>query len=46
MWGRGIYFAVNASYSATGYKYTRTDGLYEVFVARVLIGDTYVCGSN
>jgi hypothetical protein len=41
MWGRGIYFAVNAEYSCRGYKFTvpNCNNVYEVFSANVIIGN-------
>ena len=41
MWGKGIYFAVNANYSCPAYSY-QVPGLsktYEVFFANVTIGN-------
>ena len=46
MWGQANYFAVNASYSDRGYAYRRSDGLKEIFLAKVLTGDSYECASN
>ena len=47
MWGRGIYFAVNANYSCPNYSYqvpgTKT---YEVFAAYVITGNAYDSGSK
>jgi O-acetyl-ADP-ribose deacetylase (regulator of RNase III)/RNA recognition motif-containing protein len=40
MWGLANYFAVNASYSDT-YAYTRSDGTKEMFMVKVLTGDSY-----
>lgn len=40
MWGQGIYFAVNASYSKNGYAYRNSDGSVSIFYARVSIGDS------
>ena len=37
-WGKAIYFAENASYSHA-YRYTTKDGYYQMFLARVTIGD-------
>ncbi len=46
MWGRGLYFAVNANYSCPKYCYkipgTNT---YEVFAAYVITGNHYDAGS-
>ena len=39
MWGRGNYFAVNSSYS-DNYKSTLKDGSFQMFYARVIIGNT------
>lgn len=38
MWGRGSYFAVNASYS-NGYASTTQDGCKQMFCARVALGN-------
>jgi hypothetical protein len=38
MWGKGIYFAVNANYSCPNYSYSCGSGQYEVFFANVVIG--------
>jgi len=38
MWGVAIYFAQNASYS-NSYRYTTPDNQYQMFFARVLVGD-------
>ena len=47
MWGRGIYFAVNASYSGGGYEFNLPDGSKLLIVARVLVGDASTCqGQN
>ena len=45
MWGLANYFAVNASYS-NDYAYTRSDGSREMFMVKVLTGDSYQCSSN
>lgn len=45
MWGLANYFAVNASYSHS-YAYTRSDGLREMFLVKVLTGDSFQCQSN
>ncbi|CAF0905999.1 unnamed protein product, partial [Brachionus calyciflorus] len=40
MWGHGIYFAVNASYSKLGYSYkNKSEGTHSIFYARVALGD-------
>jgi hypothetical protein len=41
MWGRGIYFAVNANYSCPAYSYKvpYPSDTYEVFCADVVIGN-------
>ena len=44
MWGQGNYFAVNASYS-NSYAHT-SFGYKEMFLVRVLTGDSHQCGSN
>ena len=45
MWGLANYFAVNASYS-NSYAYTRSYGSREMFMVKVLTGDSYRCDSN
>ena len=45
MWGQANYFAVNASYS-NGYTHTSLDGCREMFLAKVLTGDSYDCPSD
>ena len=42
MWGQANYFAVNASYS-DGYAFHKGNGLKEMFLVKVLIGETYEC---
>jgi hypothetical protein len=37
MWGQGVYFAVNASYS-NGYAFTTTTGTKQMFYAKVQVG--------
>ena len=41
MWGKGIYFAVNASYSCPSYSYSvpGEPNTYEVFFANAIIGN-------
>ena len=46
MWGQANYFAVNASYS-NAYSYRTSDGRFkEMFLVKVLTGDSFKCGSN
>lgn len=45
MWGLANYFAVNASYSHS-YAYTRSDGSRQMFLVKVLTGDSLHCSSN
>ena len=45
MWGLANYFAVNANYSHD-YAYTRSDGTKEMFMAKVLTGESYECASD
>jgi hypothetical protein len=42
MWGKGIYFAVNANYSCPGYSFAALGEprTYEVFFANAVIGNT------
>ena len=44
-WGQANYFAVNGSYS-DNYAHTNTNGQKEMFLAKVLTGDSYQCGSD
>jgi len=47
MWGRGIYFAVNANYSCPNYSYkVPGTNTYEVFAAHVITGNAYDSGSK
>lgn len=46
MWGKGIYFAVNARFSCPQYSYPVNKDVYEVFLANVIIGNTIDTGSN
>ena len=43
--GKGSYFAVNASYSVPGYC-PPTDGVHTVFLARILVGEPCLGGAN
>ena len=45
MWGQANYFAVNASYS-NDYCYRTSDGFKEIFLVKVLTGDSYRCEPN
>lgn len=45
MWGQANYFAVNASYSHS-YAHPTSDGYREMFLVKVLTGDSYNCSSN
>ena len=45
MWGQANYFAVNASYSHS-YAHTTPNGAREMFLVKVLTGDSYDCPSN
>ena len=45
MWGQANYFAVNASYSH-GYAHPTSDGYREMFLVKVLTGDSYNCSSS
>ncbi|CAF1222657.1 unnamed protein product [Adineta steineri] len=46
LWGIGIYFAKNASYSCGSYVYTLPNGKKQVFLAQVLTGDVHDCKSD
>ena len=45
MWGLANYFAVNASYS-NAYAYQASNGYREMFLVKVLTGDSYQCTSD
>ena len=45
MWDQGNYFAVNASYS-DGYSHTDSSGHLQMFLAKVLTGDSHSCPPN
>jgi hypothetical protein len=45
MWGRANYFAVNSSYS-NGYRFKNPDGNFQMFYAKVIIGNTVQVASN
>ena len=48
LWGRGIYFAVNANYSCPAYSYKvpgKTD-VYEVFCANAIVGNFLDTGTT
>ena len=45
LWGFANYFAENASYS-NSYAYQYDNGTREMFVAKVLIGNSYKCSCN
>ena len=40
LWGKGAYFAVNASYSLRSYAYRSPQGYQQIFIAFVLTGDS------
>ena len=47
MWGRGIYFAVNSSYSAGSYSYhDPVNNVKYLFYVRVMIGEAVKLPSN
>ena len=45
LWGQANYFAADAQYSDS-YAYVKTNGNKELFLARVLTGDSYTCRSD
>lgn len=45
MFGKGTYFAVNATYSANGYAQPDSNGHKRMYLARVLVGD-FTKGKN
>ena len=46
LYGTGIYFALNASYSHKGYAYSLGDGRYQMFLADVFIGKPFKSDPN
>jgi hypothetical protein len=45
LWGTGSYFAVNAAYSDS-YAYSTPGGGKQMFICKVLTGDSYEAGTN
>ena len=45
MWGPGVYFAKNASYS-NNYANVTSNNLRRIFFARVCVGDAHLCASD
>lgn len=45
MWGKANYFAVNASYSS-GYSHDLKNGTFQMFYARVILGNYKELGSD
>ena len=39
MWGRAVYFAVDSSYSDKNYKFKLPNGQFQMFYARVIVGN-------
>ena len=46
LWGKGAYFAVNASYSCRSYAYRSPLGYQQIFIAFVLTGDSIRMASD
>jgi len=46
LWGRGIYFAQDASYCCGKYCYTTKKGTQVLLLAAVIVGDDIVCDEN
>ena len=47
LWGRGLYFAVNAKYSAQDYAYSNPAQKTKLFIlARVMVGDSITLNQN
>ena len=46
MWGCGIYFAVNASYSKDNYAHKKSDNTRSIIFARVALGDVIELPKN
>ena len=44
--GYGTYFANNAAYSMTSYKYTKPDGTLQLLLCLVIVGNTVVLGGD
>jgi O-acetyl-ADP-ribose deacetylase (regulator of RNase III) len=42
LWGKGNYFAANAMYSHN-YSHHTSGGMQQMFLARVIVGETYYC---
>ena len=45
MWGTGNYFAQKSSYSH-GYAHTNSNGEFQMFYARLQVGNSYNAGTN
>ena len=41
LYGTGLYFAINSSYSTGGYAAYNNDGTYSIFLVKVLVGDAF-----
>ena len=46
LWGRGLYFAEESSYSASGYSHCTNDNKFQLLVCRVLVGEFYDYGTS
>jgi len=46
MYGTGLYFAINSTYSTSGYDTSNSDGTSSMFIAKVLTGDTWYAGKT
>ena len=45
-YGRGLYFAIHASYTHNGYGYNSSKDRYQMFLADVFVGKSYSSGPN
>jgi len=46
LWGKGIYFATDASYSCGSFAYNQGNGVYSIIVAEVAVGNYYDYGTG
>jgi len=44
LWGKGVYFAADASYSCNWYSHTKGNGVHSIIVAEVAVGNYYDYG--
>jgi len=46
LWGKGVYFAADASYSCNSYSHTKGNGVHSIIVAEVAVGNYYDYGNT